>query len=154
MNATLHLSIPSSEYLDRNRNRFKLTGIIYIHHISDTRFTGIARCKFEMFYELCGDSAFGNAIIVTNMWVGVSPDVGEVHDQEPIRSFFNGSSTRVRSSPVTTTRLGPPMAVRRIIKNLLTPSPKSGANLLAGIVLSSKLRRSEWPMPNERIKHH
>ena len=154
MNATLYLSIPSSEYLDRNRNRFKLTGIIYIHHISDARFTGITRCKFEMFYELCGDSAFGNAIIVTNMWVGVSLDVGEVHDQEPIRNFFNGSSTRVRSSPVTTTRLGPPIAVRRIIKNLLTPSPKSGANLPAGIVLSSKLRQSEWPMPNERIKHH
>ncbi|KAI6021210.1 P-loop containing nucleoside triphosphate hydrolase protein [Pisolithus marmoratus] len=46
----------------------KLTGIIYMHRISDTRMTGTSRRNFSLFRELCGKDAFKNILIVTNMW--------------------------------------------------------------------------------------
>ncbi|KAI6132515.1 hypothetical protein EDD16DRAFT_1891037 [Pisolithus croceorrhizus] len=45
----------------------KLTGIIYMHRISDTRMTGTSRRNFRLFRELCGKDAFKNILIVTNM---------------------------------------------------------------------------------------
>ncbi|KAI6017158.1 P-loop containing nucleoside triphosphate hydrolase protein, partial [Pisolithus marmoratus] len=46
----------------------KLTGIIYMHRISDARMTGTSRRNFSLFRELCGKDAFKNILIVTNMW--------------------------------------------------------------------------------------
>ena len=88
MSATPHLLDPWTEGLDRYENRSKLAGIIYIHRISDNRFTGIARRNFGTFRELCGDENLKNVILVTNMWGEVSPDVGEVREQELVGEFF------------------------------------------------------------------
>lgn len=46
----------------------KLTGIIYMHRISDPRMTGTSMRNFRCFRELCGKDAFKNILIVTNMW--------------------------------------------------------------------------------------
>lgn len=45
-----------------------LSGIIYLHKITDTRVGGVAKRNFSVFRRLCGDSTLKNAIIVTNMW--------------------------------------------------------------------------------------
>ncbi|KAF9647083.1 hypothetical protein BDM02DRAFT_3117563 [Thelephora ganbajun] len=66
----------------------KLAGVIYIHRISDKRFTGIAERSLKMFRELCGDSTLKNVILVTNMWEVVAKDVGEARERELVTNFF------------------------------------------------------------------
>ncbi|KAG8678962.1 hypothetical protein FRC09_019385, partial [Ceratobasidium sp. 395] len=46
----------------------KLTGIIYLHRITDGRIGGISRRTFKIFRELCGQKTLANVLIVTNMW--------------------------------------------------------------------------------------
>ena len=72
----------------RYENGSKLAGVIYIHRISDKRFTGMAGRNFKMFRELCGDSSLKNVILVTNMWGEVSEAVGETREQELTTNFF------------------------------------------------------------------
>ena len=66
----------------------KLSGVIYIHRISDKRFTGIAGRNFKMFRELCGDTTLQNVILVTNMWSEVSSEIGESRENELSSRFF------------------------------------------------------------------
>ncbi|KAG9125053.1 hypothetical protein FRC07_009143 [Ceratobasidium sp. 392] len=47
---------------------YKLTGIIYLHRITDGRMGGISRRTFKIFRELCGQKTLSNVLIVTNMW--------------------------------------------------------------------------------------
>jgi chromosome segregation ATPase len=88
VNTILRLPIPSIECLDRYGNGSTLAGVIYIHRISDNRFTGITKRNFGMFRELCGDETLKNVILVTNMWGEVSLEVGEAREQELVREFF------------------------------------------------------------------
>ena len=62
--------------------------MIYIHRISDKRFTGISGRNFKMFRELCGDSTLKNVILVTNMWGEVTREVGESRERELTTNFF------------------------------------------------------------------
>ena len=52
----------------------KLTGIIYLHPISDRRFTQHAIKNLEMFKKLTGDTNLKNVVLTTSMW----DKVGEV----------------------------------------------------------------------------
>ena len=77
-----------TELLDRYEKGSKLAGVIYIHRISDKRFTGITGRNFKMFRELCGDTTLKNVILVTNMWGEVSRDIGEAREDELTSDFF------------------------------------------------------------------
>jgi hypothetical protein len=55
----------------------RLSGVVYMHRISDFRMGGIATKNFRMFRQLCGDSSLSNVAIVTNMWGEVSREIGE-----------------------------------------------------------------------------
>ncbi|KAH9942741.1 hypothetical protein B0H21DRAFT_823964 [Amylocystis lapponica] len=57
-------------------------GVIYFHRISDFRMSGIARENFRLFRKICGDDAMKNVVIVTNMWDGVTADVGNSRENE------------------------------------------------------------------------
>ncbi|GAB1521101.1 hypothetical protein RhiTH_004192 [Rhizoctonia solani] len=50
------------------REGYKLTGIIYMHRISDIRVGGISRRTFNVFRKLCGKDSLSNVLLVTNMW--------------------------------------------------------------------------------------
>ncbi|KAF8130060.1 P-loop containing nucleoside triphosphate hydrolase protein, partial [Mycena galopus ATCC 62051] len=52
----------------------KLTGIIYLHQITDTRMGGISVRNLRMFRKLCGDDALKNVIIVTTRWDDVQEE--------------------------------------------------------------------------------
>ncbi|KAI0339762.1 hypothetical protein BDW22DRAFT_1399293 [Trametopsis cervina] len=60
----------------------KLSGVIYMHRISDVRVGGISRRNFGMFRKLCGDDSLKNVIIVTNMWGEVSKEKGIAREEE------------------------------------------------------------------------
>ncbi|PSR78105.1 hypothetical protein PHLCEN_2v7569 [Hermanssonia centrifuga] len=66
----------------RYRSGQKLNGIIYMHRISDCRLSGPSRRIFKLFQRLCGEEAFGNVVIVTNMWDKVPPEVGAEREAE------------------------------------------------------------------------
>ncbi|KAG8684824.1 hypothetical protein FRC08_013466, partial [Ceratobasidium sp. 394] len=56
-------------------NGYRLTGIIYLHRITDGRMGGISRRTFKIFRELCGQKTLGNVLIVTNMWSDPPSDI-------------------------------------------------------------------------------
>ncbi|PCH42102.1 nucleoside triphosphate hydrolase protein, partial [Wolfiporia cocos MD-104 SS10] len=60
----------------------KLTGVIYMHRISDVRVGGIARENFRLFKKICGRGAMKNVVIVTTMWDEVPEEVGARREQE------------------------------------------------------------------------
>lgn len=53
-----------------------------MQRISDLRVGGSARRDFRMFQELCGEEAYPNVLIVTNMWDAVTKDDGNSREQE------------------------------------------------------------------------
>ena len=91
MGSLVCLTILSTQNLDRYENGSKLSGIIYIHRISDERFTGVSVRNFRMFRQLCGDSTLKNVILVTNMWGKVKQDVGEARERELIDTYFKAA---------------------------------------------------------------
>ena len=74
--------------MDRYEKGSKLSGVIYVHRISDKRFTGVAGRNFRMVRELCGDAALKNIVLVTNMWSEVPPEVGENRERQLSGKFF------------------------------------------------------------------
>lgn len=61
-----------------------------MHRISDFKMSGTSTRNFKMFCQLCGDSALKNVVIATNMWSGVSEDIGIAHEAELVSNdlFF------------------------------------------------------------------
>ena len=89
MHTDVHRSfIFPTEPLGRYERGCKLSGVIYIHRISDRRFSGIAGRNFKMFRELCGDSTLKNVVLVTNMWDEVSPEDGQDREDQLSSDFF------------------------------------------------------------------
>lgn len=68
--------------MNRYEQGIKLRGIIYMHRISDFRVGGSSRKNFNMFCKLCGEKAFCNIIILTNMWGEVTPERGAAREIE------------------------------------------------------------------------
>ena len=66
----------------------KLAGVIYVHRISDRRFSGIAGRNFKIFRELCGETSLKNVVLVTNMWSEVSRGIGEAREGELASTFL------------------------------------------------------------------
>ncbi|KAF7424178.1 hypothetical protein PC9H_009481 [Pleurotus ostreatus] len=59
-----------------------LSGIIYLHRISDFRMSGLSTRNFRMLRHLCGEKTLKNLAIVTNMWGEVPAAVGEAREAE------------------------------------------------------------------------
>ena len=82
------LSIFRTEHLHRYEEGSTLTGIIYVHRISDNRFGGVTGRNFNMFRKLCGESTLRNLVLVTNMWGEDPQDVNEAREKELSSRFF------------------------------------------------------------------
>ena len=59
----------------------KLTGIIYLHEIIQTRMFGTIHENLDMFRKLCGDEALRNVVLGTTKWDEVKPDKGQQREQ-------------------------------------------------------------------------
>ncbi|OAX43134.1 hypothetical protein K503DRAFT_862506 [Rhizopogon vinicolor AM-OR11-026] len=59
-----------------------LSGVIYMHRISDIKVGGTTRRDFTMFQELCGKEAYRNVLLVTNMWGSVDDEVALAREKE------------------------------------------------------------------------
>jgi hypothetical protein len=64
-----------------------LSGIIYLHRITDTRVTGSGLRNLNMFKEVCGDNFYSNVALATTMWENLSQDqhsnrLGQLREQQ------------------------------------------------------------------------
>jgi hypothetical protein len=66
----------------------KLSGIIYLHDISQARMLGSLRHNFQMFNKLCGNEAARNVILVTTKWDQVAKPTGESRERQLENSFW------------------------------------------------------------------
>jgi hypothetical protein len=66
----------------RYQEGFKLSGVIYMHRITDRRVGGMSRRNFSMLRRLCGDDTLKNVAIVTNMWDVESEERGIDRERE------------------------------------------------------------------------
>lgn len=53
----------------------KLKGIIFLHSINETRFSGSHKRYLDTFRRLCGEDAFKNVALVTTMWEREKHDI-------------------------------------------------------------------------------
>ncbi|KAI3326528.1 P-loop containing nucleoside triphosphate hydrolase protein [Xylariaceae sp. AK1471] len=85
--AVLHLI---ADYLaTAYRNDMKLSGIIYLYPISDTRVTHHATKNLQMFQKLTGENNLKNVVLATSMWDKVSNEEGLAREQELKNKFWN-----------------------------------------------------------------
>ena len=76
----------------RAEPKLLLSGIIYLHPVSDTRMVGTATKNIQMMQRLCGDQSLSAVWLATTMWGLVRPDVGDAREQELVsREQFWGS---------------------------------------------------------------
>ncbi|KAF9781349.1 P-loop containing nucleoside triphosphate hydrolase protein [Thelephora terrestris] len=100
----------------------KLAGIIYVHRISDERFTGVSVRNFKMFRQLCGDSTLKNVVFVTNMWGKVEDALGAAREKELAEVYFrpalekDAQLARHHNTPQSAHEI-----IRRIMQN--NPAP-------------------------------
>ncbi|KAA8893581.1 P-loop containing nucleoside triphosphate hydrolase protein [Sphaerosporella brunnea] len=59
-----------------------LSGIIYLHRITDVRMEGSALKNLRMFKSLCGEDALHNVLLTTTQWSRVDPREGEARELE------------------------------------------------------------------------
>lgn len=64
------------------RSGTRLSGIIYLHRISDIRMQGSAFDNLRMFRKLCGANALPNVLLVTTFWDTVSQHEGDRRERE------------------------------------------------------------------------
>jgi len=78
-----------SQYLDITyRSGRQLSGLIYLHKITDNRMGGISFKNLKMFHKLCGDGALKNVVLCTTMWDLVDVKVGEEREDELREKFW------------------------------------------------------------------
>ncbi|GLB39681.1 putative 50S ribosome-binding GTPase [Lyophyllum shimeji] len=75
-----------AEWLENTYHKKKVVGgVIYLHDISQDRFSGTARRSLEVFNHLCGDAALSKVILGTTKWSRISADDGKRREEELIR---------------------------------------------------------------------
>jgi len=76
------------------RDGVKISGIIYLHRISDTKVGGAALRNLRMFRKLCGDDFMKNVILGTTFWDMVSEEQGATREEELLQTegFFKDMS--------------------------------------------------------------
>lgn len=63
-------------------NDIKLSGILYLHRITDNRMTGAGLRNLTMFKKLCGEDFYPRVFLVTTMWDKVSKEEAKRREKE------------------------------------------------------------------------
>lgn len=65
-----------------------LKGIIYLHRISDHRYSGSQRRMVELLMNICGEEQLKDIFLVTTMWHQVDEDIGADREMELRGTFW------------------------------------------------------------------
>ncbi|KAK6539282.1 hypothetical protein TWF694_009517 [Orbilia ellipsospora] len=63
-------------------SKIKLSGIIYLHRITDIRMQGSTLKNLRMFKKLCGENALPCTILATTMWERVDQETGASREKQ------------------------------------------------------------------------
>lgn len=66
--------------------KIKLSGIIYLHRITDNRMSGSAMRNLNMFKKLCGENYFQNVVLATTMWERLSSKADGLRNEEQLKA--------------------------------------------------------------------
>lgn len=107
------------------KTRVKLTGIIYLHRISDNRISGSALRNLRMFKELCGEDAYKHIVLATSMWGKEDGDTAKGRERELVDKGGFWSTMQQRGSAVMRW-LGESDTAHAIIEHLLVARSRHG----------------------------
>ncbi|KAI1111284.1 P-loop containing nucleoside triphosphate hydrolase protein [Nemania sp. NC0429] len=102
------------------KNDIKLSGIIYLHPISDTRVTHHATKNLQMFQKLTGAKNLKNVMLATSMWDKVSTEEGRAREQELESKFWK---VLLAYEAKTVRYKGTPDSARDIARTLMANKP-------------------------------
>jgi chromosome segregation ATPase len=68
------------------KHGIRLSGVVFLHRISDPRMAGSARRNLLMFKKLCGEKAYQSVILGTTHWSNVSTEDGVRREKELIET--------------------------------------------------------------------
>lgn len=66
----------------------ELKGVIYIHRITDIRYSRAAIKTFEIFKKICGEKALSNVLLITSRWDGIDQSVGAERERQLKDKFW------------------------------------------------------------------
>lgn len=67
---------------------FELKGIIYVHRITDIRYSGCNVKTFEIFKRICGEDALKNVLLITSRWGEVDESLGAARERQLRETFW------------------------------------------------------------------
>lgn len=67
----------------------RLRGIIYLHRITDVKYSGSAIHTFQVLRKICGDEALKNVILVTTRWPEVDRATGAMRENQLRDEFWS-----------------------------------------------------------------
>jgi flagellar biosynthesis GTPase FlhF len=66
----------------------QLSGIIYLHRITDVRMGGSATKNIQLLREICGNQFLSRVTLVTTMWDSVNQNIGANRERELQKSYW------------------------------------------------------------------
>ncbi|KAF9259855.1 hypothetical protein L218DRAFT_963229 [Marasmius fiardii PR-910] len=88
------LSVIANYLLKLHTEHTTLSGIAYLHRITDVRMSGSSARSLKLFMKLCGNKQLRNVIIVTTRWGMVDLATAERRESQLRNLFFNGVLSR------------------------------------------------------------
>jgi GTP-binding protein EngB required for normal cell division len=102
------------------RKEMKLSGIIYLHPISDTRMTHHGVKNLSMFRRLTGEKNLKNVLLVTSKWDQVDAAVGETREAELRDDYWR---LLISMGAQTRRHRGTPQSAQDIARSLCANTP-------------------------------
>ena len=98
----------------------RLTGVVYLHRITDNRMSGSSLRNLQIFRELCGQSAYPHVALTTTMWDALQ-DPGEgANYQNQLLSHGEWWGDMVRRQSHVARHDGKASTAESIIQNLIS----------------------------------
>jgi hypothetical protein len=67
----------------------ELKGVIYIHRITDIRYSRSSVKTFEIFKKICGEKALSNVLLITSRWDGIDLATGAERERQLKNKFWS-----------------------------------------------------------------
>lgn len=136
-----------------------LSGIIYLHRVTDIRMEGPSLKNLRMMKKLCGENSLANVVLATTMWERVTEEEGTRREEELKQKFWK--EMIAAGSTVRRILTGRADDARALVKSMLTNRPTStqlqeelrdGKTLIqteAGLEIRGELARLELKLKEE-----
>lgn len=103
-------------------DKIRLTGMIYLHRISDNRMSGSSYRNLQLFRSLCGSKTLPNVMLATTMWDKVSQAEGGQREKDLLSD--DGFWGQLHAAGATASRYDNTVAgAQSLVKTLLQMSP-------------------------------